>query len=172
MRAAPLRWGRQLFMTRTSRRGVLACLLTVLSASMWADGGAAGSKGGKAVSVRLPGPAFNALETINGEHIRWHVRYLSHDLLEGRGTGQRGGDIAAEYIATQFAEYGLKPAGDGGTYMQKVPLVGITASPETRFVLQLMPGAEITLQPLDEYVAYDQTQQPQSDVDAEIVYVG
>jgi len=50
------------------------------------------------------------METINPEHIRWHVRYLSHDLLEGRGTGQRGGDIAAEYIATQFAEYGLKPA--------------------------------------------------------------
>jgi len=36
------------------------------------------------------------METINPEHIRWHVRYLSHDLLEGRGTGQRGGDIAAE----------------------------------------------------------------------------
>jgi len=144
----------------------------MLNLALWADGGAAGSKGGKAVSVRLPGPAFAALETINPERIRWHVRLLSHDLLEGRGTGQRGGDIAAEYIATQFAEYGLKPAGDGGTYMQKVPLVGITASPETRFVLQLMPGAEITLQPLDEYVAYDQTQQPQSDVDAEIVYVG
>src|SRR5258708_1378737 len=56
--------------------------------------------------------------------------------------------------------------------MQKVPLVGITTLPETRFILQLMPGADITLQPLDEYVAYDQTQQPQSDVDAEIVYVG
>ncbi len=154
------------------RRSVFAALIAMLNLALWADGGAAGSKGGKAVSVRLPGPAFAALETINPERIRWHVRLLSHDLLEGRGTGQRGGDIAAEYIATQFAEYGLKPAGDGGTYMQKVPLVGITASPETRFVLQLMPGAEITLQPLDEYVAYDQTQQPQSDVDAEIVYVG
>src|SRR5216684_248326 len=172
MRAAPLRWGRQLFMTRTSRRGVLACLLTVLSASMWADGGAAGSKGGKAVSVRLPGPAFNALETINGEHIRWHVRYLSHDLLEGRGTGQRGGDIAAEYIATQFAEYGLKPAGDGGSYLQKVPLVGMTTLPETQFSLVPKQGEAMNLKPLDEYVAYDQTQQAQSDVEAEIVYVG
>jgi hypothetical protein len=52
------------------------------------------------------------------------VRFLSHDLLEGRGTGQRGGDIAAEYMATQFAEYGLKPAGDNGSYLQKVPLDG------------------------------------------------
>ncbi len=159
-------------MRAKSRRSVFTALIATLSLMAWADGGAAGSKGGKAVSVRLPGPAFAALETINPEHIRWHVRFLSHDLLEGRGTGQRGGEIAAEYIATQFAEYGLKPAGDGGTYMQKVPLVGITTLPQTRFVLQLMPGAEITLQPLDEYVAYDQTQQGQSDVDSEIVYVG
>jgi Zn-dependent M28 family amino/carboxypeptidase len=100
------------------------------------------------------------------------VRYLSHDLLEGRGTGQRGGDIAAEYIATQFAEYGLKPAGDHGTYMQKVPLVGITTLPETQFSVVPKQGETMNLKPLDEYVAYDQTQQPQSDVDAEIVFVG
>src|SRR3982075_1537250 len=154
------------------RRSVFVALIATLSLTALADGGAAGSKGAKSDSVRLPGPAFAALETINPERIRWHVRFLSHDLLEGRGTGQRGGDLAAEYIATQFAEYGLKPAGDGGTYMQKVPLVGITTLPETRFVLQLMPGADITLQPLDEYVAYDQTQQAQSDVNADIVYVG
>jgi Zn-dependent M28 family amino/carboxypeptidase len=124
------------------------------------------------VSVRLPGAAFAAMETINPEHIRWHVRFLAHDLLEGRGTGQRGGDIAAEYIATQFAEYGLRPAGDNGSYMQKVPLVGITTLPETRFSLVPKKGKAIDLKPLDEYVAYDQTQQAESDVDAEIVYVG
>ena len=129
-------------------------------------------EGAKAPSVKLPGPAFVALETITPEHIRWHVRYLSHDLLEGRGTGQRGGDIAAEYIATQFAEYGLKPAGDHGTYMQKVPLVGITTLPETQFSLVPKQGEAMNLKPLDEYVAYDQTQQAQSDVDADIVFVG
>jgi Zn-dependent M28 family amino/carboxypeptidase len=124
------------------------------------------------VSVRLPSAAFAALETIDPEHIRWHVRYLSHDLLEGRGTGQRGGDIAAEYMATQFAEYGLKPAGDNGSYLQKVPLVGITTLPETQFSLVPKHGAAMHLKALDEYVATDQTQQTQSDVDAEIVYVG
>ena len=46
-------------------------------------------------SVRLPGAAFAAMETISPDHIRWHVRFLAHDLLEGRGTGQRGGDLAA-----------------------------------------------------------------------------
>jgi Zn-dependent M28 family amino/carboxypeptidase len=154
------------------------CLMVCASLLVWAEGGAAaggatGAKGGKSTSSpKLPGTAIVALETITPEHIRWHVRYLSHDLLEGRGTGQRGGDIAAEYIATQFAEYGLKPAGDHGTYMQKVPLVGITTLPETQFSVVPRQGETMNLKPLDEYVAYDQTQQPQSDVDAEIVFVG
>jgi Zn-dependent M28 family amino/carboxypeptidase len=147
------------------------CLIVCAGLLVWADGGAGGG-GSKGISVRLPGTAFNALETINPEHIRWHVRFLSHDLLEGRGTGQRGGDLAAEYIATQFAEYGLKPAGDHGTYMQRVPLVGITTLPQTQFSLIPKKGEAMNLKPLDEYVAYDQTQQPQSDVDAEVVFVG
>jgi Zn-dependent M28 family amino/carboxypeptidase len=149
-------------------------LITTLSLLVWAEGGAAPvpTPAREAISVRLPGAAFAAMQTIDPEHIRWHVRYLSHDLLEGRGTGQRGGDIAAEYIGTQFAEYGLKPAGDNGSYLQKVPLVGITTLPETTFALEPKQGPAMTLKPLDEYVAYDQTQQMQSDVDADIVYVG
>jgi len=121
--------------------------------------------------ARLPGAAFAALQKIDPERIRAHVRFLSHDLLEGRGTGQRGGDIAAEYIGTQFALYGLKPVGDNGTYLQKVPMVGITPAAETTFSLVSLKGTT-DLRPLEQYVAYDQTQQPQSDVDADIVYVG
>jgi Zn-dependent M28 family amino/carboxypeptidase len=163
-------------MLKITSAGLMVCA----SLFAWADGAAGGSSGAglkgdrskAAASAKLPGTAIVALETITPEHIRWHVRYLSHDLLEGRGTGQRGGDIAAEYIATQFAEYGLKPAGDHGTYMQKVPLVGITTLPETQFSLVPRQGETMNLKPLDEYVAFDQTQQPQSDVDAEIVFVG
>jgi len=151
---------------------ISAYLILCLCLPAWGDGGAAGARGSHAPSIGLPGAAYKALDTISPEHIRWHVRYLSHDLLEGRGTGQRGGDIAAEYIATQFAEYGLRPAGDHGTFMQKVPLVGITTLPETQFSLVPKRGEAMNLKPLDDYVAYDQTQQPQSDIDADIVYVG
>jgi Zn-dependent M28 family amino/carboxypeptidase len=162
---------------RARLRSVFAGVIATLSVLAWAEGGTApvppsAMAKREAISVRLPGTAFAAMATINPDHIRWHVRFLSHDLLEGRGTGQRGGDIAAEYIATQFAEYGLKPAGDNGSYLQKVPLVGITTLPQTTFSLVPKQGAAMTLKPLDEYVAFDQTQQPQSDVDAEIVYVG
>src|ERR1017187_4462191 len=157
------------------RRSVFVSMIAALSLMVWAEGGAAPAPAAAkrdAVLVRLPSAAFAAMETVNPEHIRWHVRFLSHDLLEGRGTGQRGGDIAAEYMATQFAEYGLKPAGDNGSYLQKVPLVGITTLPQTQFVLLPKQGPSMDLKPLDEYVAYDQTQQAQTDVDADIVYVG
>src|SRR5215472_12492877 len=126
----------------------------------------------QSASAHLPPAAIAALQKIDPEHIRAHVRFLSHDLLEGRGTGQRGGDIAAEYIATQFWLYGLKAAGDNGTFFQKVPLVGITAAPDTTFEFAPRKGEAVRLKPLDDYVAYDQTQQPTNDIDADIVYVG
>src|ERR1700682_6351771 len=68
-------------------------------------------------------------ESISGERIRAHVKFLSSDLLEGRGVGVRGGELATEYIATQFALAGAKPAGDNGTYFQRVPLVGVETQP-------------------------------------------
>src|ERR1700686_2189958 len=165
-------------MQQILHRSVCVSLLTLLGLCLQAQGDPGGPVPAPTAirrgdfSIRLPGAAFAAMETISPDHIRWHVRFLAHDLLEGRGTGQRGGDLAAEYMATQFAEYGLKPAGDNGSYLQKVPLVGVTTLPQTQFVLLPKQGESMVLKPLDEYVAYDQTQQSQSNVDAEIVYVG
>lgn len=132
----------------------------------------AARKASQASGAHLSSVAISALEKIDPERIRAHVRFLSSDLLEGRGTGQRGGDVAAEYIATQFALNGLKPAGDAGTYMQKVPMVGITPAPETTFELLPNKGQAMQLKALDQYVAYDQTQQASDDINADIVYVG
>jgi hypothetical protein len=62
------------------------------------------------------------MHTIEGARIRPHVQFLSNDMLEGRGVGARGGQLAVEYLAAQFAAAGLKPGGADGTYLQKVPL--------------------------------------------------
>jgi Zn-dependent M28 family amino/carboxypeptidase len=112
------------------------------------------------------------MQKIDPERIRAHVKFLANDLLEGRGTGQRGGDLAAEYIATQFELYGLQPAGDNNTYMQRVPMVGVTTLPATTFSIISANGRALDLQPLTDYVAFNETQQPESDIDADIVYVG
>ncbi len=123
-------------------------------------------------AAHLPPAAIGALQKIDPEHIRANVRFLSHDLLEGRGTGQRGGDIAAEYIATQFWLDGLKPAGENGTFFQNVPMVGVTAAPETSFEFVPRRGEAMQLKPMDDYVATDATAHPSDDIDSEIVYVG
>src|ERR1700757_656086 len=73
-----------------------------------------------------------AAQDISGGRIRAHVKFLSSDLLEGRGPGTRGDQLATEYIAAQFALAGLKPAGDRGTYFQQVPLIGIETQPSAR----------------------------------------
>ena len=146
---------------------ILVCLLS--STLLYA---APKSRKGSIAAARLPASAFAAMQTIDPERIRAHVRFLADDLLEGRGTGQRGGDIAAQYIATQFALYGLKPAGDNGTYLQKVPMVGVTTLPESTFTIVANSGQPMNLKLLDDYVTSNQTQQPQSDINTEIVYVG
>lgn len=54
---------------------------------------------------------------------RAHVTFLADDLLEGRDTGTRGYDIAANYVATRFQALGLQPVGPNGSYFQQVPFV-------------------------------------------------
>jgi Zn-dependent M28 family amino/carboxypeptidase len=120
----------------------------------------------------VPAAAQAALQGIDAERIRAHVRFLADDLLEGRGTGTRGGDIAARYIAAQFALDGLKPAGDDGSYFQKVAFVGVQTEPASRFTLQPDQGNPLDLKLADDYVASNQTQTAAVDIDAPLVFAG
>jgi Zn-dependent M28 family amino/carboxypeptidase len=121
----------------------------------------------------VPEAARQAAASIDPEKIRAHVRYLADDLLEGRGPGTRGGDIAAKYIATQFALDGLKPAGDDGTYFQKVPLYAVhTVEDQTKFSFVPASGAPIDLAYATDYVTKDETGGESADIDAPIVFVG
>jgi Zn-dependent M28 family amino/carboxypeptidase len=109
---------------------------------------------------------------ISAERIAAHVKFLSSDLLEGRGTGQRGGDIAAEYIGTQFAAYGLQPAGDHGTFYQSVPMVSVKTLPATTFKLAPKSDEPVELKNLDDYVTNSESQSESADIDAPIVFIG
>jgi Zn-dependent M28 family amino/carboxypeptidase len=120
----------------------------------------------------LPQSAEQAMGAIDPEKIRAHVRFLASDQLEGRGTGQRGGDMAASYIASQFASYGLKPAGDNGTYLQKVPLEGITTQPASTITVAPANGAPIDLMFLTQFVGTDETGKQRDDIDADVVWMG
>src|ERR1035437_4024255 len=121
----------------------------------------------------LPVAARDAAASIDPEKIRAHVRFLSLDLMEGRGPGTRGDELSAEYIATQFALDGVVPAGDNGTYFQHVPLVAVhTIEDKTKFSLAPATGQAIDLAYGTELVSKDQTGQTTADFDAPIVFVG
>src|SRR6266853_728971 len=119
-----------------------------------------------------PAKATGGAAAIDPEKIRAHVKFLASDLLEGRGTGQRGGDIAAEYIATQFELYGLKPGAENGSYFQDVPMVGVKTLPDSSFKLVPASGEAVTLKNLDDFVTNNESQTESADIDAPIVFVG
>ncbi|MBM3724892.1 MAG: M28 family peptidase [Acidobacteria bacterium] len=119
------------------------------------------------VTAVLAPLAFGESEGIAGDRIRAHVRFLSSDLLEGRGVGARGGELAAEYIATQFHLAGLKPAGADGSYFQRVPLVGVKTAPTA---VLTVGAARLRWQ--DEFVGTTFQQKPATAFEADAVFVG
>jgi Zn-dependent M28 family amino/carboxypeptidase len=132
---------------------------------------AQGKKPAAAAPAPAPAPRA-ALPVIDKEKIREHVKFLSSDKLEGRGTGQPGGDLAADYIAKQFAGYGLKPAGDNGTYFQNVPMVGVKTLADTTFSFVQAGGGACEAKNLTDFVTNNESQTEASDIDAPIVFVG
>jgi len=124
-----------------------------------------------AILMLAAAPLLAQNGAISAERIRADTRFLASDLLEGRGVGQRGGQLATEYIATQLELAGAKPAAAGGTYFQPVPLVGIETSPSA--TLSASAGFKtVEFRWLDDFVASSQTQQPETRVDAQAVFVG
>jgi Zn-dependent M28 family amino/carboxypeptidase len=109
---------------------------------------------------------------IEAKKIREFVKYLSSDALEGRGTGQKGGDAAADWIAKQFESFGLKPGGEGGTFFQEVPMVGVKTRTESTFAFAPANGANIPLKYADEIVTNNEAQEEKAEIDAPIVFVG
>lgn len=115
-----------------------------------------------------------AFHEFRADAIRAHVKFLSSDLLEGRGPGTRGDALTTSYIATQFEAMGIQPAGDAGTYFQKVSLLGLTTEGDKSRLAFTKNGAAV-LGPLkyrDEFAGGNQTQVESTDIDSELIFVG
>ncbi len=151
---------------RLARRAVAAVgMCCGLACASWASSDPAAQLG-------FPPDVAAAMEGISPDRIRAHIQFLADDLLEGRGTGTRGGDIAAHYIATQFALYGLKPAGDDGGYLQRVDFTGAQTQDATTASLVPARGSPEDLALGTDYVVGNQTQTDSVDIDAPIVFAG
>ncbi|MFK7766643.1 MAG: M28 family peptidase [Mariniblastus sp.] len=113
-----------------------------------------------------------AEDSILESRLRADVKFLADDLLEGRGPGTRGDLLGQKYISTQFQLLGFEPAGSAGSFIQKVPLVGVTTRPPAN--IQFVHGEQkLELKNSDDYIVTSGLPLEESKFsDAEVVFVG
>ncbi len=118
----------------------------------------------------MPAELKPAFEVIKTDGILEHTKVLSSDEYEGRAPGTKGEELTVNYLIEQSKKLGLKPGNPDGSYIQKVPLAGMTSATRASFnVGDKTMGLEF---PKD-YVAVSRRFVPQSRVDnSEMVFVG
>ena len=109
--------------------------------------------------------------SIRPEAIASHIRFLADDLLAGRDPGTPGYDVAARYVASELQSIGLKPAGENGTYFQKVPLLRSTPISGSLEVSG-GPGAPVVLVPGENLVLHPDLDKGLTDVSGDLVFAG
>ncbi|MGK6319159.1 M20/M25/M40 family metallo-hydrolase [Sphingomonas sp. DT-204] len=101
-----------------------------------------------------------------------HVMFLASDELRGRDAGSREFDIAAQYVAAQFYAAGLRPAGDNGGFLQRVPLISVEPADKGSFVWAPKDGPAVTLEFGKDYVPATNPARLNTLVEAPIVFAG
>jgi Zn-dependent M28 family amino/carboxypeptidase len=108
---------------------------------------------------------------ISVERIKADVGYLASDRLEGRGPGTSGEELATDYLAGEFKKAGLKPAGERGTYFQRVPLVRVVTSPKST-LRAIKNDSTLDFPCGEEFSGTSYTQDALDQFDAEAIFVG
>ena len=108
----------------------IAALLIVLAIGSACGDKQAGSSPQSAAPSQAAPPQtpVAALPRMEAPSILERIKVLSSDEFEGRAPGSKGEDLTVKYLEDEFGKLGLKPGNSDGTFIQKVPLVGITAT--------------------------------------------
>ncbi|MDP9169138.1 MAG: M28 family peptidase, partial [Acidobacteriota bacterium] len=111
-----------------------------------------------------------ALDSINANSLLREIKTLSSDEFEGRKPGSPGEEKTIAYLQQQFRQLGLKPGNPDGTYLQNVPLAGITSKPVTNITVK---GKKLPLIDKTDYIALSNRYVPETLVkDSPVVFVG
>ncbi len=73
-------------------------------------------------TTKANSPARKAADTITAKQLKEYLYFVASDAMEGRDTPSRGLDLTAEFMAMMLSRWGFKPAGDNGTFYQKIAL--------------------------------------------------
>lgn len=153
------------------RRGFLSALLAsvilfsaVAPALGWQQGATAPAKQSTAT---LASAEKKAADRVKLETIRELTTRLASKEFEGRGTGQPGGDKAANYLAEHFTKLGLKPGGDNGTYLQPIKFRSTMVLPSSSFTI-----GDVSLKYGSDYILLPPYSSDQYDVSGGAVFVG
>lgn len=117
---------------------------------------------------RSAASAARVTAALSADVLRAHTEFLSDDVLEGRAPGTRGGELARKYLATQFLRLGLEPAGDSGSYVQRVPIISLTPTPN----LTVSAPSRMPLQWKEDYVLWSMRNASNVGLQAPAVFVG
>jgi Zn-dependent M28 family amino/carboxypeptidase len=111
-----------------------------------------------------------ALSSVTAADLLRHTKVLSSDEFEGRAPGSPGEERTVAYLTEQFQKLGLEPGNPDGTYVQQVPLVGLTAQTKVRL---LAGGKPVPVKAREEIVAHSRRVLPEVRVDnSGIVFAG
>ncbi len=113
-------------------------------------------------------PADRVARAVDSNSLRAHLEFLADDALEGRRPGTRGAELTAKYLAAQFRRLGLEPAGDGGTFYHKVPIITLTPTP----ILKVLGTNQVELAYRNDYVLWSMRNDSVTNAKGDAVFVG
>ena len=112
------------------------------------------------------------IPTVKQAALKAHIEFLAHDLLEGRDTGSRGYDISAQYVASHFAQFGLKPAGIGAGYFQPVTFRKRQLKPSSAELTFTSNNGEIKLNYPEQFMSSGSSIATETSVTAPMAFLG
>ncbi|CAN5273135.1 M20/M25/M40 family metallo-hydrolase [soil metagenome] len=151
-----------------SRRAALVGAALLLTAQPAPAAPVTRATAAKPAAKAVAKPGF----TPSADAIKAHMTFLADDLLEGREAGTRGYDIAANYVASQYALMHVKPAGGGGSYLQPVPLTAYRNASQGGVSFTGADGKSGALVFAEDYLPSAQARQAELSVTAPLVFVG
>lgn len=133
--------------------------------------GCGGVTGDGSVGDSLDSPGALIAVGIDPDSLLSEITVLASDEFGGRAPGSIGEALTIDYLTEQFSALGLAPGNPDGTWVQAVPLVGITPQAGDGFLVT-KDGESQQLQPGTDYVAWTKHVVDRVEIDAEFMFVG